>query len=111
MTTMPFGKHKGRLLADVPSGYLQWLTESGALYGLLRTGIEAELARRAAGQEHRADRPPLRKVAGGRRPGPERSASARAAAERLLAASGGQLSRALAALLAVVTDASDEQAS
>lgn len=28
---MPFGKHKGKLLSDVPSSYLTWLEEQGAL--------------------------------------------------------------------------------
>jgi hypothetical protein len=44
MTTMPFGKHKGRLLADAPSGYLAWLTESGELYDPLKSAVAAELA-------------------------------------------------------------------
>jgi DNA polymerase-3 subunit epsilon len=28
---MPFGKHKGSLLQDIPSHYIKWLSESGAL--------------------------------------------------------------------------------
>jgi len=24
---MPFGKHKGELMSDVPNGYLRWLSE------------------------------------------------------------------------------------
>jgi len=28
--TMPFGKHQGKELADVPKGYIQWLEKSGA---------------------------------------------------------------------------------
>lgn len=31
ITHMPFGKHKGVLLAEVPKNYLKWLNESGAL--------------------------------------------------------------------------------
>lgn len=26
--TMPFGKHKGRLISELPSGYLRWLAEN-----------------------------------------------------------------------------------
>lgn len=31
MRHMPFGKHKGLLLQDVPSHYIRWLAENGAL--------------------------------------------------------------------------------
>ncbi len=27
--TMPFGKHKGRLLADLPGNYLNWFAREG----------------------------------------------------------------------------------
>ena len=27
--TMPFGKHKGKLLADVPGNYLHWFAREG----------------------------------------------------------------------------------
>jgi len=30
LRTMPFGKHKGQLLKDVPKSYVKWLSESGA---------------------------------------------------------------------------------
>lgn len=30
VTTMPFGKHQGKALGDVPSDYVQWLAKSGA---------------------------------------------------------------------------------
>lgn len=30
MTRMPFGKHQGKSLQDVPKGYIAWLKESGA---------------------------------------------------------------------------------
>ena len=29
--SMPFGKHKGKALKDVPTGYIRWLDENGAL--------------------------------------------------------------------------------
>ncbi len=28
-TTMPYGKHKGRLLADLPGNYLNWMAREG----------------------------------------------------------------------------------
>jgi DNA polymerase-3 subunit epsilon len=28
---MPFGKHQGKALADVPGDYIKWLAKSGAL--------------------------------------------------------------------------------
>lgn len=28
-TTMPYGKHKGRLLADLPGNYLNWFAREG----------------------------------------------------------------------------------
>ena len=28
-TAMPFGKHKGRLIADLPGNYLNWLAREG----------------------------------------------------------------------------------
>ena len=31
ITHMPFGKHRGKLLSDIPKFYLKWLNESGAL--------------------------------------------------------------------------------
>lgn len=44
-----FGKHKGRLVADVPSGYLAWcLREIDNLDYWLRRAIEGELERREA---------------------------------------------------------------
>ena len=36
---MPFGKHKGEKLANVPSSYLLWLFEEGKCLGELRTYI------------------------------------------------------------------------
>lgn len=31
ITHMPFGKHRGKLLSEIPKFYLKWLNESGAL--------------------------------------------------------------------------------
>jgi len=28
-TTMPYGKHKGRILADLPGNYLNWFAREG----------------------------------------------------------------------------------
>ena len=39
-TTMPFGKHKGALLADVPSDYKQWLLGQGDIDPYLRKALE-----------------------------------------------------------------------
>ncbi len=30
LTKMPFGKHQGKMLADVPKDYVTWLASSGA---------------------------------------------------------------------------------
>jgi exodeoxyribonuclease X len=38
---MPFGKHKGMLLADVPSDYKQWLLTQGDRDPYLRKALEA----------------------------------------------------------------------
>ena len=40
-TTMPFGKHKGMLLADVPSGYKQRLLTQGDIDHHLRKALAA----------------------------------------------------------------------
>ena len=39
-TTMPFGKHKGVLLSDVPSDYKQWLLGQGDIDPYLRKALE-----------------------------------------------------------------------
>jgi len=39
-TTMPFGKHKDLLLADVPSDYKQWLLTQGDIDPYLRKALE-----------------------------------------------------------------------
>lgn len=33
---MPFGRHKGEKLANVPAAYLLWLYDTGKLYGELK---------------------------------------------------------------------------
>ena len=38
-TTMPFGKHKGSLLADVPSDYKAWLLKQGDIDPYLRKAL------------------------------------------------------------------------
>jgi hypothetical protein len=47
MALMPFGKYKNRPLAEVPSGYLEWLTTT-ELRDPLRASVVAELERRKA---------------------------------------------------------------
>jgi uncharacterized protein (DUF3820 family) len=39
---MPFGKHKGELLGDVPTDYLGWLLRECDLEPYLRAAVEAE---------------------------------------------------------------------
>jgi len=41
-TTMPFGKHKGQPLADLPSDYKQWLLSQGDIDPYLRKALEAQ---------------------------------------------------------------------
>jgi uncharacterized protein (DUF3820 family) len=36
---MPFGKHKGEKLANIPAEYLLWLYDEGRFYGELKTYI------------------------------------------------------------------------
>lgn len=43
---MPFGKHKGLEISNVPSGYLRWMLENVKLYGKLRAAITREMAHR-----------------------------------------------------------------
>jgi uncharacterized protein (DUF3820 family) len=46
-TTMPFGKYKGRLLADLPEPYLLWFANkgfpSGALGELMQLTLEIKI--------------------------------------------------------------------
>ena len=44
--TMPFGKHKGRKLADIPSDYLDWLQTNCDLRPRLKMQIAGEIQRR-----------------------------------------------------------------
>ena len=39
-TTMPFGKHKGMLLSDIPSDYKQWLLGQGDIDPYLRKALD-----------------------------------------------------------------------
>jgi hypothetical protein len=43
---MPFGKHKGRPLAELPDGYLRWLAGLATLREPLRTAVYRESERR-----------------------------------------------------------------
>jgi hypothetical protein len=43
---MPFGKHRGRALSDLPDSYLGWLRDLDDLREPLRTAIEREHERR-----------------------------------------------------------------
>lgn len=47
MTRMPWGKHRGQRLADIPVSYLTWvLTETDHIEPVLRRAIRAEVADR-----------------------------------------------------------------
>jgi Putative quorum-sensing-regulated virulence factor len=52
---IPFGKHKGQPLADLPDGYLRWLTTID-LRPRLREAVEAELSSRPAESRPQASR-------------------------------------------------------
>jgi hypothetical protein len=45
-TTLPFGKHKGKALGEVPGGYLAWLASACKLSAGLRDAVAAELCAR-----------------------------------------------------------------
>ena len=53
MTAMPFGKHKGRALSELPDGYLAWLLGLSDLRPFLRDALEAERDRRAGHHDSR----------------------------------------------------------
>jgi hypothetical protein len=65
---MPFGKHKGTPLVDVPTGYLQWVLRNCTdLHPGLRTALARELARRLEpGPRRRAKYHAARAVAASR---------------------------------------------
>ena len=42
-TTMPFGKHKGLPFREIPTSYLEWLTENMGLREPLKTSVADEL--------------------------------------------------------------------
>jgi uncharacterized protein (DUF3820 family) len=46
MVSLPFGRHKGRPLPEVPGDYLQWLCRACRMSSGLRLTVRAELARR-----------------------------------------------------------------
>ena len=45
-TVMPFGKHKGEKLSDIPTDYLKYILGWDRLYDGLRKTIEAHLKTR-----------------------------------------------------------------
>lgn len=47
---MPFGKHKGKELQDIPKEYLHWLLDNVDLFDKLREDIQKELRTRASGE-------------------------------------------------------------
>jgi hypothetical protein len=53
---MPFGKHRGRSLTEVPDGYLAWLLRECKLSSALRAAVADEVRRR--GMEPPAPPPP-----------------------------------------------------
>lgn len=56
---MPFGKYVGTEVSELPTKYLEWLTENCDLYGDLEEEIEAELQSRYAAKTKKANsRPP-----------------------------------------------------
>jgi hypothetical protein len=50
-TRMPFGKHKGEALVDIPTPYLEWLLAECELRDWLLTAVVTELDRRERGEE------------------------------------------------------------
>ena len=53
MLIMPFGKHKGRELCEVPDGYLLWLAENVELREPLLSAIWAEFKERGLTTDQR----------------------------------------------------------
>ena len=42
-SAMPFGKHKGKKMIDVPADYLLWLHDQGELFGDLKGYIDENI--------------------------------------------------------------------
>lgn len=55
---MPFGKHKGKEVSEVPKGYLRWLLNNGELYGSLASEIASVLGEESSelSENERVDR-------------------------------------------------------
>lgn len=53
--TLPFGKHKGQPLSEIPVRYLSWLCTRPELFEKTRTLVEAELDRRRMTLAKRVD--------------------------------------------------------
>lgn len=58
---MPFGKYKGRLLADLPVSYLEWFARKGFPAGKLGMQLQTVLVIKSEGLEHLLQ--PLRNAA------------------------------------------------
>ena len=43
---MPFGKHRGEFVSELPDGYLEWLAREVNLYGRLRAAVREALEMR-----------------------------------------------------------------
>lgn len=59
ITHMPFGRHKGRPLSEIPSEYLSWLLRECDLRPWLHDAVEAELQDRVSGFRQEHDHPPV----------------------------------------------------
>jgi hypothetical protein len=61
--TMPFGGHSGRVVAQLPAGYMEWLLDSGPrLSHSLEQAIRNELAARGRPRPPEPEAPPERVV-------------------------------------------------
>ena len=58
---IPFGKHRGTLISDLPDEYIVWLYENADLYGLLELAVDAEFRDRFGPAED-DDPPPAQPV-------------------------------------------------